>query len=436
MAFKEEIEVILRLIDQTKGPAKSVENNFKQIQKGMEGPLGYGKEVSKTLGKTMTDVAALSNTEKEALLTLNDKAMPMAINSMKEMGRTQTRLTQKMKDFGEVTAGDVDLLKKAYGPGMVTANQATNGMYRAHVQMGSAVNVNTRSHERFRMELLSVMFFGMALSKMFRGWIDNVLKMTGVTDLLSAVMTMFLLPVIVPLIEHIVKIATALMDLPAPIRGAVGAFMIFITIIGTAIFMFGQFALGYIGMKAAFPALAVALGGGIGAFLTFLGVLGLIAGAIVGFLAFMYLLIFDAIPGFFRAWDVVREMIREDIPYLNMFVEAIECIYNAFMKLLSLDIGGFFDEMGKALGKGIGGTVELIGSALPSFQHGGIVPGSGPVPIMAHGGETILPAGMSGINYSPTYNISANISGGMDVDSLLDEIHSRDIANLRRHLIR
>ena len=47
--------------------------------------------------------------------------------------------------------------------------------------------------------------------------------------------------------------------------------------------------------------------------------------------------------------------------------------------------------MGSAVNQYRGGS--YTGMSGTSFQHGGIVPGFGPVPIIAHGGEQILPAG-------------------------------------------
>lgn len=51
------------------------------------------------------------------------------------------------------------------------------------------------------------------------------------------------------------------------------------------------------------------------------------------------------------------------------------------------------------------------------FQHGGVVPGSGPVPIIAHGGETILPAGTSN---SVNVNVSAQVLDASDFQSAIE----------------
>lgn len=54
-------------------------------------------------------------------------------------------------------------------------------------------------------------------------------------------------------------------------------------------------------------------------------------------------------------------------------------------------IGGFFRSEAEGWG-------SILGNLLPKFQNGGVVPGSAgtPVPIMAHGGETVIPAGQKG----------------------------------------
>lgn len=54
------------------------------------------------------------------------------------------------------------------------------------------------------------------------------------------------------------------------------------------------------------------------------------------------------------------------------------------------------NAMARASGKGVEAQVRAkahkLYPGLKSYQYGGTVPGTGPVPIMAHGGETIIPA--------------------------------------------
>jgi hypothetical protein len=52
-------------------------------------------------------------------------------------------------------------------------------------------------------------------------------------------------------------------------------------------------------------------------------------------------------------------------------------------------------------------ALDILGGRLRRFQTGGIVPGVGPVPIIAHGGERIIPAhGESGGFGAVTVNIT------------------------------
>jgi len=83
------------------------------------------------------------------------------------------------------------------------------------------------------------------------------------------------------------------------------------------------------------------------------------------------------------------------------------------------------------VGRAIGGFLTGSGRGeknipfLPFFQKGGVVPGlpSQPVPIMAHGGETIIPADKEVGN---SYNYNFNFSNAMiaDKDQLIREIKS------------
>ena len=60
------------------------------------------------------------------------------------------------------------------------------------------------------------------------------------------------------------------------------------------------------------------------------------------------------------------------------------------------------------------GALEQTKKWLPSFQHGGIVPGpiGRPVPILAHGGERVIPVGQKAATVSPQLRVEVHIHNG------------------------
>ncbi len=71
-----------------------------------------------------------------------------------------------------------------------------------------------------------------------------------------------------------------------------------------------------------------------------------------------------------------------------------------------------------------GGVKSInIGKFGGSFASGGVVPGSGPVPIIAHGGETIVPKGQTG--QTIIVNIASFIGSDRDIDRFTDRIAFR-----------
>jgi hypothetical protein len=57
---------------------------------------------------------------------------------------------------------------------------------------------------------------------------------------------------------------------------------------------------------------------------------------------------------------------------------------------------------------------------IPQYQHGGAIPGSGPVPITAHGGEYVLTKGDTGLMRDLISAINKNgLGGGVTVESIV-----------------
>ena len=125
-------------------------------------------------------------------------------------------------------------------------------------RFGSKVRMMTAGLKGFRMEMLGVMFFGMAMQKFFVGLLQPALEAAGVFDLIRIVLQVLFLPIIILLLPYLIKLAEWFINLPEPIKKVIGAFVILGAIVGTVLFLFGMMSLGIGAMIEAF--------GGMGAF--------------------------------------------------------------------------------------------------------------------------------------------------------------------------
>jgi len=71
---------------------------------------------------------------------------------------------------------------------------------------------------RFRMELLSVMFFGMALQRAFMGMIKPAFDMVKIFDILNITLGVIFLPIALLLMEALLPIGQWFIELPDSIK--------------------------------------------------------------------------------------------------------------------------------------------------------------------------------------------------------------------------
>lgn len=325
---------------------------------------------------------------------------------------------------------------------------------------------------------LSLMFTGMALTRVFGGLVKSVLDVLGVGDMLNATILVVLLPALEPLADILYTIMDFFMNLPEPVQKIIGGLVLFAAIAGVIMtvwgavgtFLIGGFQMisgavsGLWGIISAFVGwVATALGVSFGAaFAIIVGIIAAVVAIVVGaieawknnFLGFKDAVvgiweaiktviggfvsyfkgIWDIISGIFTLnWDKIKQgfsLVGEGIK--NIFRGIANFIINIINALVSLVLSALAQIVrpiqwiwNKIPGVNKVSWYEDIMSAgagkglIPSFATGGVMPHTGLA--MLHAGETITPAGQN-INSSPVFNINASISSDYDVKRLADQL--------------
>ena len=158
---------------------------------------------------------------------------------------------------------------------------------------GKAANrfrMMTHGLRGFKMELLSVMFFGMAMQKMFMGLLQPAMQVSGVFEVWGATMQILFLPTAMMVLGWVISLMEWVGSLTEEQQGLINRIVQVGAVLGTLLMIIGTVGLGIGGMIVAFSSWAKALGwmkGGIIKFAKFLlmnpiGIaLLLIVGAIV-----------------------------------------------------------------------------------------------------------------------------------------------------------
>jgi hypothetical protein len=187
---------------------------------------------------------------------------------------------------------------------------------------GNKFRFMTQGLRGFRMELLSVMFFGMGMANMFSGMLKPAMDTYGVFELWGTTMQVVFLPILEAIFPYMLSFMEFLMNLPEPVKIVIGAFAVFGLILGKLLFLIGSITLGLGGMisvssiTSGISAIGVAIGS--------LSAIALGAFAIIGI----------ALIGIWLAW-------KDNFMNIQKFVEMwISGIKQAFSGMFNI-LGGF-----------------------------------------------------------------------------------------------
>ena len=179
------------------------------------------------------------------------KGLDRAQNQLKRAGKN-------MKEFGQVMQMPME--------GFKDMNKNAKQMTTTGGRFANNLRMMTHGMKGFRMEMLGVMFFGMAMQRMFVGLLNPVMEAFGVMDLFRVMLLTLFLPIMEAIFPFLLQFIEWFMNLPGPVKKAIGVIVIVGAVLSTLLMIFGQLFLGIGSLILAWPTLT-ALFSTIGGFL-------------------------------------------------------------------------------------------------------------------------------------------------------------------------
>lgn len=166
----------------------------------------------------------------------------------KSLDRAQTQLKRagkNMREFGQVMQMPMEGFKKM--------NENARQMTTTGGRFANGMRMMTHGMRGFRMEMLGVMFFGMAMQRMFMGFLHPVMEAFGVMDLFRVMLLTLFLPIMEAIFPYMLSMMEWFMNLPKSVKKAIGVIVIVGAALGALLMIFGQLFLGIGSIILAWP---------------------------------------------------------------------------------------------------------------------------------------------------------------------------------------
>lgn len=112
------------------------------------------------------------------------------------------------------------------------------------VRFAGKMRMMTSGLRGFRMEMLGVMFFGMAMSRMFSQMFQPISEVFGIFELWRVMLQVLFLPIMAMLMPFLISFMEFFMNLPEPVQTVLGVMALLGMIFGKILFVVGTLALG------------------------------------------------------------------------------------------------------------------------------------------------------------------------------------------------
>ena len=155
---------------------------------------------------------------------------------IKQVKKEVVELKNVMSGFVNTVGATTPAFKKQAQGMLTSANAGT--------RLGAKIRLATHGMRGFRMEMLGVMFFGMALQRFFGGLLKPALTIAGVFELMSNVLGILFLPIALVLLDILLPISDYLMSMSESAKLLLGAIVLAAAGLGLFLFFVGMMSLG------------------------------------------------------------------------------------------------------------------------------------------------------------------------------------------------
>ena len=340
---------------------------------------------------------------------------PMAVRRIVQLQREQNFA----KKLG-ISVSDLNVGLKRSGLVLGDNGKLSKDTGEAIEDQDAAQRELISSTKRFRMEFLSLMFFGMMVSRMFQNFTKAADEATGVTKLWSVFWMLVGLPASLMMVNVITWLIDLWSRIPAPIQTVISILGRLIYWAGLLVGTFFAVMLGWQGLLRFAPGLANALIW-VAKNWIWVGLKAIWAGIQMA-----------------GAWIAGLG----PIGWIIIAVTALIALF-AILWIKCEKFRNFWKSFGNFLiGKGWTITPGAVGPIVEA-QHGGIFTRPTAALIGEAGPEAVIPLGAGGgglgagtVVYNPTININANINNDMDIRSLAKKLNQYLVSDLRRVTVR
>ena len=205
------------------------------------------------------------------------------------------------------------------------ANTSMQTMTKVQKRYNDITKKGTATTYKFNAALLSTMFFGMGIQRVFGGLLGPASQLFGIMDIWGTTLQVVFLPVMEQLFNVLLPIMTAFMDMPEPLKIVIGVITLVAAVFGTVLGVISAIGLGVASFSAGMAVIVTGISGVVAFLGTLIGIiiaiftapitLFIIIGIALGVLIALIIMNFDKILSFLgtivtwigntfkKAWD-------------------------------------------------------------------------------------------------------------------------------------